>query len=296
MKCPYSFVLERPGGHDKWHRPEFQGLRWIKGIRIPCGKCLVCRRNRAREWAVRLQHELEFWPTACFVTLTYDDKYVPVLEDRQTLWAQDLIPFFKKLRRRLTSKIRYFACGEYGGLTSRPHYHAIIFGWRPEDVMLGTIKNRTKIFTCQLLADTWGMGNVTVGSVTDKSIFYVTGYLLKKLPKKAVGSRQKEFVRASQGMGLKYAEMHKEDVQEHRLKYNGHDIGVPLYYRKKLGQDKVAAARKRAALEIATKEAYKERGVLELRSMLKEIDKARYQSLQDLEAMLDRSSKHAEEI
>jgi hypothetical protein len=38
--------------------------------------------------------------------------------------------FMKRLRDRIKPlKIRFFHCGEYGDLTRRPHYHALIFGY-----------------------------------------------------------------------------------------------------------------------------------------------------------------------
>ena len=61
-----------------------------------------------------------------FLTLTYNDDNLP---SDVGLHKDDLQRFFKRLRKALdTKKIRYFACGEYGDTTSRPHYHAIVFG------------------------------------------------------------------------------------------------------------------------------------------------------------------------
>jgi hypothetical protein len=34
-------------------------------------------------------------------------------------------------------KVRFFHCGEYGDLTRRPHYHALIFGYDfPDRILL----------------------------------------------------------------------------------------------------------------------------------------------------------------
>ena len=93
---------------------------------VPCGKCLGCRKAHARQWAIRLVHEAQLHPTsAWFVTLTYDDGSLP---DNGSLDPRDLQLFLKKLRRKHRRKLRYYACGEYGDASDRPHYHLVLYG------------------------------------------------------------------------------------------------------------------------------------------------------------------------
>ena len=66
------------------------------------------------------------------LTLTIDDENLEYSEDWQPqLCYRDVQLFIKKLRKQnakhTKNKIKYFAVGEYGGLTARPHYHLIIF-------------------------------------------------------------------------------------------------------------------------------------------------------------------------
>lgn len=105
---------------------------------IPCGKCVECRLNYSRQWADRCMFELEdYKPSeAWFVTLTYDDDHIMDIGSdifAGTLLKSDLQLFFKSLRRQIKyhgfgNGVRFYACGEYGTTTFRPHYHIILYG------------------------------------------------------------------------------------------------------------------------------------------------------------------------
>ena len=98
---------------------------------LPCGKCLDCKLDYGRQWAIRCLHEKKMHERSCFITLTYDNNNLP---NPPTVAKEELQKFFKRLRKKLVKeKIRYFACGEYGSQNFRPHYHAIIFGYMPSD-------------------------------------------------------------------------------------------------------------------------------------------------------------------
>lgn len=100
--------------------------------------------------------------TAVFTTLTYaDDSLPPTLEKRH------LQLFFKRLRKAKRGGVRFFASGEYGERTHRPHYHALVYGAAPADA--------------QLIEDTWGKGHARTEPVTPARIAYVAGYCQKKI-------------------------------------------------------------------------------------------------------------------
>lgn len=103
---------------------------------FPCGKCATCSARRASAWSFRLMQEAKNASSALFVTLTYNTEHVPISKNRfMTLNKRDLQLFFKKLRKRSGSKnIKYYAVGEYGGNTKRPHYHVILFNAKYEDI------------------------------------------------------------------------------------------------------------------------------------------------------------------
>ena len=105
-----------------------------KKILLPCGKCQACLAKRTNEWALRCTHEAQQHDHNVFITLTYDDDHLP--EDRG-LHHEDFQKFMKRLRKARTGqKIRYFMCGEYGGLNDRPHFHALLFGCNFPDMYL----------------------------------------------------------------------------------------------------------------------------------------------------------------
>ena len=107
-----------------------------KPVLIPCGKCVECRLEKQRQWAIRCKHESRSWKKNCFITITYNDESIPY---DWSVRKAELQNFFKRLRRNLERKgrdlkkmpLRYFACGEYGDRRKRPHYHAILFNYCP---------------------------------------------------------------------------------------------------------------------------------------------------------------------
>lgn len=158
-------------------------------FRVPCGKCLPCQKKRRSEWSLRLEHEYLFSDSAYFITLTYNDYYIPrTKEGYQTLYKKHLQNYIKRLRNdhvKYVSKtlniskkevkhrakpLRYYAVGEYGSKTRRPHYHLILFNMDIGN--LAPIKNQ------------WKHGMSDVGTVTSASINYVTKYMFKQFNRK----------------------------------------------------------------------------------------------------------------
>ena len=135
----------------------------IEVVERPCGKCPACLANRAQEWTYRLFAESKLHANSCFVTLTYSDESL----NRLYLSPSGLYSLSKKELQNLSSRIRFYGVGEYGGQTKRPHYHDIIFGLSPDD--------RPEI------EKAWPYGFVTVGQVTPASMAYVARYCTKKL-------------------------------------------------------------------------------------------------------------------
>jgi len=181
-------------------RPDLRGIVQ----EIGCGRCVVCRINRARQWAVRCMMEAETSPCCYFVTLTYDDDHLPVetclvdwrsgaAADLPVLRKKDLQDFMKRLRSKLhyagyKNDVRFFACGEYGSVwkTWRPHYHILLYGMPdllstgdliPSDVQ--TAPDARHYFS-GLISECWKFGRHDVGEVTWESSSYVARYCLKK--------------------------------------------------------------------------------------------------------------------
>lgn len=147
-------------------------------LRLPCGQCIGCRLERSRQWAVRCMHERQLHAENVFVTLTYED--VP---EGNTLVKRDLQLFMKRLRKKYGAGVRFYACGEYGDTTYRPHYHAILFNhWFDDRKFFKRGKRDGEvIFTSAKLDDIWGLGQCTLGDVTFDSAAYVARYVVKKI-------------------------------------------------------------------------------------------------------------------
>ena len=150
-----------------------------KFVVLPCGQCYACRIAKSREWAARCVMESKLHKENCFITLTYNDEHLP---SDMSLQKDDFTKFMKRLRKNTGEKIRYYACGEYGELFQRPHFHACLFGYRPDDLQLFSVRSGVNLYTSATLEKAWQhRGFVTVGDVTYESAAYVARYVLKKI-------------------------------------------------------------------------------------------------------------------
>lgn len=170
---------------------------------IPCGKCEGCLIDKANDWATRAYLESQKWPYNAFLTLTYDNEHLP---KHRTLVKADLQKFWKRLRKA-GHKFKYLCCGEYGPTTLRPHYHAIVFGYWPDDAKFYKYnKLNDWLYTSQKLNNIWGNGFVIVGRVNYETAAYVARYVFKKsyggqkLPIKS--KKEKEFILSSKRPAL----------------------------------------------------------------------------------------------
>jgi len=226
---------------------------------------MSCRVSRTREWTVRLVHELDSWDRSSFVTLTYDDDHLPLYS---TLRKEHLQLFLKRLRKNLRGRrIKYYAAGEYGEKGGRPHYHLILFGVGYGDV--------------NILESSWTLGLSHVGTVTHDSIQYVAGYIQKKLSGPAAesyGRRDPPFQLQSQGLGLEFVTENAENIiQRLDITMFGKHVGIPRYYKKKLGIDRDMLADKAIARESETLERLADKGITSENSVALRLSEERIQ-------------------
>ncbi len=173
--------------------------------RVPCGSCLGCRAEQARQWSVRILHETQMHQTAWFVTLTYSDEEIP---ENGSLYPEDFRGFIKALRRREKKEARrmgrsrtpisYYGCGEYGGRTKRPHYHAVLFGVDFLDKSLLRVSGTSNVWRSPTLEADWPHGLSEFGTVTPQNAAYVAGYVRKKIGKLA---EEDDYVRVNKETG-----------------------------------------------------------------------------------------------
>lgn len=234
-------------------------------LQLPCGRCIGCRLDRAKEWSIRCMHEASLHEDSIFVTLTYRPDALP---DGGTLVKRDLQLFFKRLRKHLGDvEIRYFACGEYGECGTRPHYHALIFGWIPLDRELYKAARDPlwHLYKSETLERIWGHGWAPFGSVTLNSAGYVARYCVKKVGGDMAADhyqgRIPEFSLMSlkPGIGQGWYDRWKIDLYpSDYCVYDGRRYKIPRYYdtlleredpvaMRRLKEERVAAAALRAA-------------------------------------------------
>lgn len=156
-----------------------KGLIEGSSFALPCGRCIGCRLDKAKTWAIRCYHEGRMHADSLMLTLTYDQQSVP---QDHSLKLRDWQLFMKRLRQRTGTPIRFYACGEYGPKTFRPHYHALIFGWWPRDARyVRKNEHGDRMFTSELLRAVWPLGDHEFTQLTYKSANYVTRYVVQKM-------------------------------------------------------------------------------------------------------------------
>lgn len=215
----------------------WNGNKYRKIEAIPCGKCIECNLNYSRRWATDLMLEKLYHEdnTCWFLTLTYNDEHLPInnhinndtgeVTKAVSLNKKDLRDFWKRVRwfyrKNTKEKLVYLNVGEYGtGITSRPHYHAIVFGLPLDEIRLkkiGSNQNNDALFTHPDIEKLWGKGNIVVGRVTWESCAYVCRYTLKKINGlnkswNEIQGRIPEFVSMSQGIAKQYYLDHWNDI------------------------------------------------------------------------------------
>lgn len=151
----------------------------VAPVTVPCRRCIGCRLEHSRQWAVRMMHEAQMHEASCFLTLTYDDDHVPVDGglDREAMPL-----FMKRLRKSLSPlRVRFFQCGEYGDETLRPHHHVALFGTGFDDRYRWSGSDDHPVYRSELLEKAWPMGSSSIGALTFESAAYVARYVTKKI-------------------------------------------------------------------------------------------------------------------
>lgn len=166
-----------------------------------CGQCLSCLINRRRLWVHRMILESAKHAGSCFVTLTYDDKHLPL---GGTLEPDDTQKWLKRLRKIISpEKIRYFLVGEYGEKANRPHYHVALFGL--DQLKAGGDDGKSGVIKESWTLDGSQIGHIFVGDLNQASASYIAGYVTKKLTKHGdprLNGRHPEFARMSLRPGI----------------------------------------------------------------------------------------------
>lgn len=219
----------------------------LTGLELPCRKCLACRLSTAREKAIRCWHESQMWDNSIFLTLTYDDAHLrsPRLD------YSDFQDFMKSLRAHVghtpESRIGVMVTGEYGEQTKRPHWHAILFNYRPADATHKyTSHSGDSVYSSQEIDSLWEKGATEFGTVTIDSSSYVARYAAKKLvhgPDQSHDFHPIHRTSSKHAIGKAWIEKYWESTFALGYVYlpNGSKAGIPRYYKDWLKEQNPAA-------------------------------------------------------
>lgn len=212
-----------------------------------CGKCLKCLIKRKAQWSFRMVEEKRISFSSYFVTLTYEDKYLPWGDGVPSVNKQDHKDFIKNLKhyeqKKLLhkrawisaeeverkknnipeiGKLKYYGVSEYGDRFGRSHWHYILFN----------------IVDIESINLSWGKGKVQVDECNVNTIDYVLKYMVKDHTGKDYESREKEKSFMSKGLGLgivnnEFIDYINRDNGNTVVNARGRELPLPRYYRKK---------------------------------------------------------------
>lgn len=232
-------------------------------LELPCGRCIGCRLDKSKTWAMRMLHEARLYEDNWFVTLTYDEAALPrTMQGLPTLRPEHFTLFMKRLRKRFERDqleegggagalpspppargIRYYQCGEYGERTQRPHHHAILFNLPIRDLRQVTTRARNAhtLYKSQEIQELWGHGHVVIGRVTFETAAYTAAYVTKKIigpeAEEHYAGRVPEYATMSRrpGLGRGYLEKYWTEIWDtDEVIIRGHPVRPPRFYVTKL--------------------------------------------------------------
>lgn len=276
MRCtsPRTVGFQSDGKTLAWSHK--QHSKQYATIQVPCGKCLSCRLENARQTAIRCVHEASMHENNCFITLTYNNENLGsnildyrhfqkfVKDLRYHLMSELLEKLFPRLsqqhqrqlwrslatdrRKQLYGNIQtsVFCAGEYGDKGRRIHWHALIFNWKPQDALHKYTSDRgDRVFSSDLLNRLWGRGITEFGEVTFASAGYCARYAAKKLVHGPDGSHPFEPIsrRSSKNaIGKSWIAKYYKEVFDNGfiVLSDGTTCGIPRYYEKWLKKEQPA--------------------------------------------------------
>lgn len=206
----------------------------VSGRVFGCGQCLPCRINTRRVWTNRIMLEALENVENTFCTLTYSDEKLP---SDNSVSPREIQLFIKRLRFNTGKKIRYFACGEYGDQSNRPHYHIALFGY--PNCRRGRTRtlrsNQPCCPVCTEIRNAWGLGNIYLGALEKQSAAYIAAYTTKKMTRHddpRLEGRFPEFARMSRrpGIGVGFMNDVASALMEHKLDEKMLDVPLTLQH------------------------------------------------------------------
>lgn len=209
-------------------------------VPVGCGKCMECKKQKARNWQVRLHEEIRHDNKGKFVTLTFSDESIKELSREITgvtgynldneIATLATRRFLERWRKKYKKSIKHWLVTELGqNGTENIHIHGLIWTDKPKEEIIKIWK--------------YGFADVkdktNGGYVNERTINYIVKYVNKTDEKHTEYTSK---ILTSAGIGSKYIE--RPDAKQN--KYNGEKtnetyktrqgikLNMPIYYRNKI--------------------------------------------------------------
>ena len=181
-------------------------------VPVGCGKCVECKKQKARNWQVRLQEDIRVNANSKFVTYTFTEHELQKLDnevkglsgyDRDNEICRIAVRrYTERWRKKYGKTLRHWLVTELGHEnTERVHMHGIV--WTDE------VKDIKEI---------WKYGKVWIGDyVSAKTINYIVKYV-NKVDEKHKTYNSKIFT--SKGIGKQYMERRDSGRNDERTDSN----------------------------------------------------------------------------
>ncbi len=255
-----AYLPNEPNSEGKrnlrFQRPPENQMDKFSTFDNPCGKCSACESLRSLKTAVQLYAECMTSKEECyFLTLTFDDEHLPKDGSVRLKDIQNFNKSIRKFKKRKKQKPNYrnLYVGEYGGRTSRAHYHIIAFNLNISDLEEFNDEGGHMLYVSKEINKIWGKGNVTLMRLNFENCVYVAQHHFKeKLTRKQkvneitylhpvnlrlIKKRQSEFTHrsCSPGIGKEFFLEFKSDIFPcDYMIINGQKKPLPDYFSKLL--------------------------------------------------------------
>jgi hypothetical protein len=206
----------------------------VLAVPIGCNKCIECKKQKARQWQVRMNEELRTNTQATFVTLTFsNEEYTKLSKEVTTTGGYEhdneiatlaTRRFLERWRKKTKKSIKHWLITEIGGERyEKIHLHGII--WSKDE---------------KEIKEKWKYGFVYIGEyVNEETIGYITKYV-NKIDQKHKSYNSK--ILCSPGIGKNY--INRTDSQKNKYKEGKTDetyktrtgikLNLPIYYRNQI--------------------------------------------------------------
>lgn len=244
--CLYPKLIDNPKykpNKKNGGKPPFLADKRAAQVPIGCTKCMECRKQKAREWQVRLMEDIKEFKNGKFVTMTFSDESLKELQEDinpkyegydidNAIATLAVRRFLERWRKKYGKSLRHWFTTELGqSNTERIHLHGIIWTDEPKATVLkhwqyGNMGWKT----------TWKQEN---NYVTSRSVNYIIKYISKADIKHP---HYKSIILTSNGIGRHYTDSQKvientfkgEHTQDNYRLPTGSKTALPIYYRNKV--------------------------------------------------------------